>query len=274
MVNIPGNDVAKGEEVATYIGSGPPEGTGLHRYIFLGELIYLVSHTLYIIVSLQCISSQDTSLTQIPSWDFLQKTEEAPKLVILQPSTTLATLWLEITIRLSGTTMSLNSMRKLDNLWTLIERTNKFNTAIMELVHSIIEMNFDLSSIQRMSRLCCSKTCYNILPQLLVKSVRSPLLTGNKTPLLSLSVAARCSISGSVAPSLSRKLSTQLSVEEKFSKDGVVPDVINKAPQHAAKVYSCVILPRYVQLFNTWLVKIHFPHRLCILQASWTLGMS
>lgn len=33
--NIPGNDVAKGDTLAEYIGSGPPKGTGLHRYIFL-----------------------------------------------------------------------------------------------------------------------------------------------------------------------------------------------------------------------------------------------
>ncbi|CAG9828743.1 unnamed protein product [Diabrotica balteata] len=33
--NVPGNDVAKGETLAGYRGSGPPQGTGLHRYIFL-----------------------------------------------------------------------------------------------------------------------------------------------------------------------------------------------------------------------------------------------
>ena len=33
--NIPGNDVSKGEVLSAYIGSGPPEGTGLHRYVFL-----------------------------------------------------------------------------------------------------------------------------------------------------------------------------------------------------------------------------------------------
>ena len=37
VVNIPGCEVGKGEEVAAYIGAGPPEGTGLHRYIFLSE---------------------------------------------------------------------------------------------------------------------------------------------------------------------------------------------------------------------------------------------
>ncbi|XP_036324301.1 protein D3-like [Rhagoletis pomonella] len=35
VVNIPGNKVAEGQIVAEYIGSGPPEGTGLHRYVFL-----------------------------------------------------------------------------------------------------------------------------------------------------------------------------------------------------------------------------------------------
>ncbi|XP_033211338.1 protein D2-like isoform X2 [Belonocnema kinseyi] len=33
--NIPGNDVQKGETLSEYVGSGPPEGTGLHRYVFL-----------------------------------------------------------------------------------------------------------------------------------------------------------------------------------------------------------------------------------------------
>ncbi|XP_029053248.1 protein D2-like isoform X1 [Osmia bicornis bicornis] len=33
--NIPGSDVSKGEALSEYIGSGPPEGTGLHRYVFL-----------------------------------------------------------------------------------------------------------------------------------------------------------------------------------------------------------------------------------------------
>ena len=35
IVNIPENDIGKGETIAEYIGSGPPKGTGLHRYIFL-----------------------------------------------------------------------------------------------------------------------------------------------------------------------------------------------------------------------------------------------
>ncbi|XP_021949989.1 protein D3 isoform X1 [Folsomia candida] len=33
--NIPGKDISKGEVLSEYVGSGPPEGTGLHRYIFL-----------------------------------------------------------------------------------------------------------------------------------------------------------------------------------------------------------------------------------------------
>ncbi|XP_058056441.1 phosphatidylethanolamine-binding protein homolog F40A3.3-like [Anopheles bellator] len=33
--NIPGNDIAKGETLSAYVGSGPPFGTGLHRYVFL-----------------------------------------------------------------------------------------------------------------------------------------------------------------------------------------------------------------------------------------------
>ncbi|XP_065171237.1 protein D2-like [Atheta coriaria] len=35
VVNIPGNDVNDGEVLSAYIGAGPPEGTDLHRYIFL-----------------------------------------------------------------------------------------------------------------------------------------------------------------------------------------------------------------------------------------------
>eukprot|EP00731_Ephydatia_muelleri_P020284 Em0013g11a len=35
VVDIPGCDVAKGTVLAPYRGSGPPQGTGLHRYIFL-----------------------------------------------------------------------------------------------------------------------------------------------------------------------------------------------------------------------------------------------
>jgi len=35
VVNIPGNDVARGDVLSEYVGSGPPKGTGLHRYVFL-----------------------------------------------------------------------------------------------------------------------------------------------------------------------------------------------------------------------------------------------
>eukprot|EP01083_Nonionella_stella_P185038 673617_1 len=38
VVNVPGNDVAKGDVVAEYVGSGPPQGTGLHRYVLLAFL--------------------------------------------------------------------------------------------------------------------------------------------------------------------------------------------------------------------------------------------
>ncbi|XP_063241570.1 uncharacterized protein LOC134541808 [Bacillus rossius redtenbacheri] len=33
--NIPGHDVAQGDTLSEYVGSGPPKGTGLHRYVFL-----------------------------------------------------------------------------------------------------------------------------------------------------------------------------------------------------------------------------------------------
>ncbi len=35
VVNIPGNEVSKGETILEYVGSGPPEDTGLHRYVLL-----------------------------------------------------------------------------------------------------------------------------------------------------------------------------------------------------------------------------------------------
>lgn len=44
--NIPGNRIADGEQLFEYRGSGPPQGTGLHRYIFLvfkqsaGKLVF------------------------------------------------------------------------------------------------------------------------------------------------------------------------------------------------------------------------------------------
>lgn len=33
--NIPGDNIAEGETLSEYVGSGPPKGTGLHRYVFL-----------------------------------------------------------------------------------------------------------------------------------------------------------------------------------------------------------------------------------------------
>ena len=33
--NIPGSDVSKGDVLSAYVGAGPPQGTGYHRYIFL-----------------------------------------------------------------------------------------------------------------------------------------------------------------------------------------------------------------------------------------------
>lgn len=35
VCNIKGSDVSKGDVVTAYTGSGPPKGTGLHRYVFL-----------------------------------------------------------------------------------------------------------------------------------------------------------------------------------------------------------------------------------------------
>jgi len=35
VVNIPGNKLENGDTLAEYVGSGPPQGTGLHRYVYL-----------------------------------------------------------------------------------------------------------------------------------------------------------------------------------------------------------------------------------------------
>ena len=37
VYDIQGSDVSTGSTLCQYIGAGPPEGTGLHRYIFLGK---------------------------------------------------------------------------------------------------------------------------------------------------------------------------------------------------------------------------------------------
>lgn len=33
--NIPGGNIDAGETLSAYVGAGPPQGTGLHRYVFL-----------------------------------------------------------------------------------------------------------------------------------------------------------------------------------------------------------------------------------------------
>ncbi|PIC23252.1 hypothetical protein B9Z55_017017 [Caenorhabditis nigoni] len=35
VVNIPGNEIAKGDTLSEYVGAGPPPKTGLHRYVYL-----------------------------------------------------------------------------------------------------------------------------------------------------------------------------------------------------------------------------------------------
>ncbi|GAV09586.1 hypothetical protein RvY_19094 [Ramazzottius varieornatus] len=35
VINIPGHDVKQGQAMTEYVGSAPPEKTGLHRYVFL-----------------------------------------------------------------------------------------------------------------------------------------------------------------------------------------------------------------------------------------------
>ncbi|KNC21388.1 hypothetical protein FF38_12547 [Lucilia cuprina] len=37
VANIPGNDLSKGEILTAYVGSGPPQGTGLHRNFYQAE---------------------------------------------------------------------------------------------------------------------------------------------------------------------------------------------------------------------------------------------
>ncbi|GLG96298.1 AAEL012666-PA [Gryllus bimaculatus] len=35
VVNIPGNEIAKGDTLTEYVGAGPPKDSGLHRYVIL-----------------------------------------------------------------------------------------------------------------------------------------------------------------------------------------------------------------------------------------------
>uniref|UniRef100_UPI00398E9119 phosphatidylethanolamine-binding protein 1 n=1 Tax=Pristiophorus japonicus TaxID=55135 RepID=UPI00398E9119 len=35
VINMKGNDIKSGEILSDYVGSGPPNGTGLHRYVWL-----------------------------------------------------------------------------------------------------------------------------------------------------------------------------------------------------------------------------------------------
>lgn len=35
VANVPGQDVSKGRTISDYVGSGPPKGTGLHRYVLV-----------------------------------------------------------------------------------------------------------------------------------------------------------------------------------------------------------------------------------------------
>ncbi|CAH1284670.1 unnamed protein product [Diabrotica balteata] len=35
VVNIPGSKISQGETISHYVGSAPPKGSGLHRYVFL-----------------------------------------------------------------------------------------------------------------------------------------------------------------------------------------------------------------------------------------------
>ncbi|CAG2176541.1 unnamed protein product [Oppiella nova] len=54
VINIPGLDIQSGKTLAGYIGSGPPRGSGLHRYIFV---VYRQPGTLDI--SGKCVSNRD-----------------------------------------------------------------------------------------------------------------------------------------------------------------------------------------------------------------------
>ena len=39
VVNVSGTDIAQGETITAYVGAAPPKGTGLHRYVILGECV-------------------------------------------------------------------------------------------------------------------------------------------------------------------------------------------------------------------------------------------
>lgn len=41
MVNVPGSDIAKGDVIAEYVGSGPGNGSGATQvYLFLNRLLF------------------------------------------------------------------------------------------------------------------------------------------------------------------------------------------------------------------------------------------
>lgn len=37
VMNIPGNDISRGETCVSYVGAAPPKGSKPHRYVILGE---------------------------------------------------------------------------------------------------------------------------------------------------------------------------------------------------------------------------------------------
>ena len=41
VVNVPCTDIAQGETITAYVGAAPPKGTGLHRYVILGECVLM-----------------------------------------------------------------------------------------------------------------------------------------------------------------------------------------------------------------------------------------
>lgn len=75
VVNIPGNQVEKGNHLATYIGAGPPQNSGSHRYYFYFDyLLFLLFFMIMLTIKL------DTCLLSISKKEeLISKTRKLPK---------------------------------------------------------------------------------------------------------------------------------------------------------------------------------------------------
>lgn len=70
VVNIPRTNLAAGDEVSEFVGSGPPQGTGLHRYVFL---VYKQPGNITVDESLRKTKNQATGRGKWDVQEFVQK---------------------------------------------------------------------------------------------------------------------------------------------------------------------------------------------------------